>query len=831
MEWWALEEEEEYLASRRPPRPRPLAGMAVPFMLGIAAGLSAGVPSWVALAAALGLAGAAFATLRRGWSAGLLAALLFALGAGHARLDAESRRRPDSLSARIPRRMEYVRFAAVAREDAVRRPPRPGRSSGDVCVAADAVALNRAGKWERADEPVEVVLRGVPEGAPLPLYGERWAFHGLVRPGGARGGTTQAVVDADRAVRWDGGHGNPAVRWCMERRRACRRILSAGLEERPEERAILQALLLGYRADLPEALREDFRATGTIHIFAISGAHVAIVMGLIMGGLRLFWVPRARWFWVVAPLLAAYTVGTGAAVSAVRACLMALAATGATCVGRRPDPASSLLAAAMLILAVAPGQLFDLGFILSFTAVASLLALVPAFERPLARLAGRDDWHSRSRGTWMGGAVRWLGGNVRGGVAVACAAWVGTGPLTAYWFNLFSPIALAMNLVVIPAVMCILALGVASLLGAWMGEFWPVLCNGAAAGLAGWLARAIGWAAAVPGGHWFVRSPPAALVWSGYGALLAGVWAQGRGRRGALPLALAAVAAAYAAWGALDARRCRVSVFDAGESNAVLVQAGRGRTLVDTGETFRAYPLLRKLRAQGVNRLDSVVLTHADAAHIGALPYILESIPVDEIWIPDPVWPSPAMRAILARGGEGEGAGEAGFPRLRRLSAGDSGLWPEGVSWDVLWPAKGAGMSCADDGSLVMRVARHGASVLLAGDATAAAGRALLAQGGDAANPAAALLLAADHGSAGANPESWIDAVEPDGVLVSCGPHAKERHPDAAFLQALDDRSLPVWRTDLDGDLHIDFLSGVPRWPRRGYRVSASRSRDGEGAF
>jgi competence protein ComEC len=787
-------------------------------MLGVACGLVAGVPSWWAVAGSVALAGVSFAWLaRRGRSVAALVALLFALGAGHARMGIESRWRPDAVAPRLAHRMEYVRFAAVARGDAVRRPPRPGRRSGDVCVEARAVALNRAGRWERVDEPLQVVLRGVPDDAAIPLYGERWAFHGLVRPGHLRGGGTQAIVDADRAVRWDAGHGNPFVNWCMGRRRACRKILAAGLDDRPEERAILQALLLGYREDLPETLRADFRTTGTIHIFAISGAHVGIMVGVIALLLQALFVPRTWWFWAAAPLLVAYTVGTGAAVSAVRACLMAVVAMGALCVRRRPDGASSLLAAALAILAVAPTQLFDLGFILSFTAVASLLVLVPPIQHWTDRLFARDAWRLPREYPWLVRTLVFAPARfLKGNAVVSCAAWLGTAPLTAYWFNLFSPIALLVNLAVIPIVSCILACGVASLLGAWMGDFWPVACNGVAAWLAGWLSKCIAWASSVPGGHWFVRSPPAALVWGGYAAMLGGLWAWSRGRRWVLWPALAAVAAAYAAWGTHDARRCRVSVFDAGESNAVLVQAGRSRVMVDTGEAFRAYSLLRKMRAQGVNRLDAIVLTHADAAHIGALPYILDAVPTAEVWVPDPVWPSPAMRETLERyGGEGQGTG----PLLRRVSAGDSGLWAEGVGWDVLWPAKGAAMSCADDASLVMRVGRGGASLLLMGDATATAERAILASGGDAGNPSAALLLASDHGGAEGTPAVWLDAVEPDAVLASCGPHAKERHPDGEFLSLLEERGLPLWRTDRDGDLHVEFLPGVPRWPRERWRV------------
>ena len=172
------------------------------------------------------------------------------------------------------------------------------------------------------------------------------------------------------------------------------------------------------------------------------------------------------------------------------------------------------------------------------------------------------------------------------------------------------------------------------------------------------------------------------------------------------------------------------------------------------------------------------------------------------------------MREILERADAGTG------PRLRRLSAGDAGLWSGGLAWDVLWPARGASMACADDASLVMRVARYGASVLLTGDATAGAERSLIDAG---RAPDAAVLLASSHGAAESSPGWWLDAVSPDAVFVSCGPHAKELHPDPELLDDLAARNLPVWRTDRDGDLHIDFLPGVPRWPRPGYHIAVAR--------
>ena len=154
----------------------------------------------------------------------------------------------------------------------------------------------------------------------------------------------------------------------------------------------MQALLLGYRDDLPKTVRQDFVSTGTVHIFAISGAHVRMMAFLSIQLLRALGIPMARWFFFLAPMLAVYTITTGAATSAIRACAMASMMLAAPVLKRRPDAISGLAVAAIGILACSPAQLGDLGFLLSFTAVAGLLALQPLFDAGAVRLFRRDDW-------------------------------------------------------------------------------------------------------------------------------------------------------------------------------------------------------------------------------------------------------------------------------------------------------------------------------------------------------------------------------------------------------------------------------------------------------
>jgi competence protein ComEC len=814
VECW-MDEEYRWNAGRmRPPRRRAMVGLAMPVMAGTAAGIAAPFsPLWFWGAGSLLLL-PLFLWVRHRRSVWPLMAVLFCLVAAHAR-QFTGPRSALSLDSALVRPVEYVQVVAMALEDAVPRPARPGQAASVVFLAR-VEGLNRDGVWRRVEDSIRVVVRGDGAGRRLPRYGERWRLRGVVRPSVPRRSglftlpENQAVVDPDRAVFLDAGRGNPVKAWCMERRRAARDILARGLDDFPEERGLLQALLLGYREELPSLLRQDFAATGTVHIFAISGAHVGMVTMLLAGVLQALGVPRTRWFLWVAPLLAVYTIATGAATSAIRACVMASLLLAAPFLRRKPDTISTLAVAASAILLVAPGQLGDLGFLLSFTAVAGLLAVQPIFDVWALGTFRRDDWQLPREELPDGRRLREAGLAMTRFGSVSVSAWISTAPLTAFFFNLVSPVALAMNLVVIPAAFAILMSGVLSLLSAPLSLEVSEIFNHAARACAQVLAFLIRWAAAVPGGHAFVRTPPAAGVAVWY-AVLAVAAVMARRVKGALPSGLALLAVLALAWGMREARRCRVSVLDVGEGNAVLVQAQLARFLIDTGPGFRAEGTLRQLRQQGVNRLDALVLTHSDAEHMGAASWLLRELPVGEVWVPSHLWPSPLMRAVLRE------AEATGIP-IRRLSAGDSGDWPGDLFWEILWPPENLGMARADDASLVMRVARYGASILLTADAGGPQEKDLLGQGVPVAAP---VLLAGRHGDAEASTAAWLDAVRPRDVLISSGPHVDGRLPDAELLQRLAERSIRLWRTDQQGAIHVELQGSGARWPDPGYRIHA----------
>ena len=100
------------------------------------------------------------------------------------------------------------------------------------------------------------------------------------------------------------------------------RATAAGLEKDPEAAGLIAAMLFGYRDGLGEELREDFRKTGTLHLFAVSGQNLAVVAGVLLWTLALTGVVRWRWAWVTLPAVFLFCLATGMEASAQRAFVM-----------------------------------------------------------------------------------------------------------------------------------------------------------------------------------------------------------------------------------------------------------------------------------------------------------------------------------------------------------------------------------------------------------------------------------------------------------------------------------------------------------------------------
>src|ERR1041385_219842 len=276
------------------------------------------------------------------------------------------------------------------------------------------------------------------------------------------------------------------------------KTLAAGLPNEDESLHLLWAMALGWTTALTDEVSEPFMRTGTMHIFAISGLHIALIAGILGSLLRVLQIPRGLCGWLVIPLIWFYTAATGWQSSAIRSTIMMSVIIVGWAIHRPSDLLNSLAAAGFIILLWDPQQLFQASFQLSFFVVLSIALLMPPIERLRQRLLQPDPLlPPELRPGWR----RWLDGPIHfltTSLAVSLAAWLGSLPLIACYFHLFTPVSLAANLVIVPLSSLALMCNLGSLLcGAWCpwlselfnhsGWFWMAA-----------MVKVSGWFAAVP---------------------------------------------------------------------------------------------------------------------------------------------------------------------------------------------------------------------------------------------------------------------------------------------------------------------------------------------
>ncbi|NLE66192.1 MAG: DUF4131 domain-containing protein [Lentisphaerae bacterium] len=766
-------------------------------LLAVLAGTGLGLACRAPAAALLGLAAAALAMaalalLRRARRApdsaaaddarlgpgelSLLAGMLFIAwaAAGLRAFDPD----PRHLAQCLQRERESVELRALITDDPAAQ---PGRSPGSIfwTFTVEAKAMRRLEGWQDARGSVRVTLLR-PGNERRPQYGDTWELAGVLTdrarfpvpasgsrpPWRWRGSRLAMAADSDAARLLESGGGNPFMAACFAGRARCARSLETGLENAPGTAGLLKALLLGYRQELPSKTREAFVVTGTYHVFAISGQHVMILAFLAIFLLQTYGVSRVRWILYLAPLIAVFTLATGMSASAVRGCIMALAAFAGPFLHRRPDMPSAMALAAIVILLCDPLQLVNRGFILSFAAVAGLIVITPPLSRALARRLAVEPFVPPARPPWQARLARACALYLGQLLAAGWAAWLAVAPLCAAWFNLVSPIGMLANLLVVPAITAVMIAGCAALLA---GAIHPALSlpfNLLNRGLVSATTAALSGLADIPLGYFYVQAPTPLFIATWFCSIAAWRLLRGRSRLWLAGPALLALLLARGAW----AERGRVTLTAAhlGESICLFVNAPGSQNdwLLDPGPRYSSRRLVRFLRTQGVNRLGAVLISRRKADCAGATLDLLEAVPAREIMLGlTDRDRSPTIKAIMAA------MASNGIP-VRTLSRPDSGVLPGKVTWRVLHPESSLDAGAADDQALALRLERGRAAVLIRTESSPCVSSNLL--GASAAPLAAEILVLADS-APNADPQpDFLRAAAPH-VLVNS---ASQRSPD-----------------------------------------------------
>lgn len=532
-------------------------------------------------------------------------------------------------------------------------------------------------------------------------------------------------------------------------------------------RSLIAGVVCGRSAELRAQPAGDwFSVTGTAHLIAVSGSHLAIVGFVIEGVLQKTRCSRGLQRVILAITLVGYAAFTGASPSAVRACCMVFATLVVNGAGRRRHGASALFVTMSIFVLLRPTVLFEIGFQLSCASVFAILCFCPYASYALGELG--------------------VPSGIASMLSVTLCSQLATLPITIPAFGTFSLIAPLANAVIGPVVSVLLAVSIVLVPFSLVGPLraWALVVPMIAARCALFFEQLF---AAVPGAS--VSVPPDSVWIYLVPCLLAALlvwWPRPRALPMAVGLACLVLLAAipYVFWDRFAPPS--VTVLDVGQADAILIREGGAVALVDCGLDERVVAALVR---NNVHHIDAVFVTHWDEDHWGGLPAVLEQFSVGTIAVAaDALEDAPAE--VLNRPG-------VEYRQVRRGDTVDIGSFCA----RVMWPFESVDGEGNED-SLVLLLSYiqegKGLRMLLTGDAELDQEREFVQEVGDID-----VLKLGHHGSKVSVDGESLDVLKPELSLASAGEGNRYGHPSDACIDAVKEAGGVFACTIEHGDITI----------------------------
>jgi competence protein ComEC len=580
--------------------------------------------------------------------------------------------------------------------------------------------------------------------------------------------------------------------------------------------SIYRALLLGDRSRVSRSNLELFKASGTFHILAISGLHLAVIATLLY--IICYWLlsrsetlllrfsVRKIVAVLIIPILIGYALLAGLNSPVTRAVIMSTIVLIALCTNRMKSPAPLVGAAAIIILIFDPQQLFTVSFQLSFAAILGILFIFPILQKLLPETLHPSYKQTSTRHK----AYRYLSS----AFLVSLAATLTTSPFSIAAFNRISTIGPLANLIIEPLI-CLWCLpaGILALPFMW---FSPSIANFFLSfGTLG-INISLKIAEFITQWPWvsmYLPSPPLRHNILYFLVLYSFVILAVNHAKYKKKVLLCSCILLFSVF-ILDLLRPTennrlpvITFIDVGQGSATVIETSTAVTLIDSGGSSWSDISVGEsvvapfLWSKGIYRIDNIVVTHPDADHYNGIRYIIEHFSPSHLWLRDVHGHDRHYKSLVR------------FARQRgvTIQIPDYGDLLENHEMNLEClanlkedPKLNNQRNKTSNSSLILKACFKDTCFLFPGDINTSMEQSLLNK---EINLQATVLLGAHHGSKTSNSTEFLDAVKPEYAIVSAAASNKGYFPHKSFLHNCKERNISVLSTAQNGTIEFTIKS------------------------
>ncbi|WKV09668.1 ComEC/Rec2 family competence protein [Thermoanaerobacterium sp. CMT5567-10] len=235
----------------------------------------------------------------------------------------------------------------------------------------------------------------------------------------------------------------------------------------------------------------------------------------------------------------------------------------------------------------------------------------------------------------------------------------------------------------------------------------------------------------------------------------------------------------------------KVYFIDVGQGDSIFIKSPDGKTmLIDAGVPEMGKKVVDYIKSLGVKKIDILVGTHPHEDHIGGMDYVINNFDIGKFYMPKVTTNTKTFEYVL------NAAKNKGL-KIDVAKAGVSlDLGPE-VSAKMIAPNR-TKYDDLNEYSAVIKLNYGDTSFLFTGDAEAESEKEMINQGYDLKSD---VLKIGHHGSYTSTTAAFLDAVDPEYAVISCGKGNDYGHPHSVTLKKLKARNIPVYRTDECGTI------------------------------